>query len=412
MLTDVKLRSLKPRDAVYRKADTNGLCIEVTPAGSKLWRYRYRFNGKASMVGLGEYPDVSLVAARAKRDEYRRAVVAGQNPTALVQLERARTIERSANTFGAVANEWLAQRTLPADAVARERRMIEKDLNPFMGDVPIDDVTAPALLIALRRIESRGSLVTAHRTRSMAGQIFRYAIATGRTRNNPAKDLIGALVQPDKSHFASVVDSHTGHRDLAKVGALLRALWGYEGTAVVRAALKLAPMTFVRPGELRRARWADIDLDAAEWCFIASKTKQPHIVPLSTQAVAVLRELHAITGRSALVFPSIRSILRPMSENTVSVALKALGYDGDTMTGHGFRAMARTILDEVLGFRPDFIEHQLAHAVKDPNGRAYNRTAHLPERKKMMQAWADYLDALRNENNVVALKGSSRRRSA
>ena len=229
--------------------------------------------------------------------------------------------------------------------------------------------------------------------------VFRYAIATARATYNPAADLAGALQAPKKQHFASVTDPD-------KVGDLLRAIHAYQGSPTVMAALKLAPLVFVRPGELRTAQWAHIDLDAAEWRFTASKTGTPHIVPLSTQAVAILTELQPFTQRSDYVFPSIRSAKRPMSENTVNVALKAMGFDGETMTGHGFRAMARTILDEVLGYRPDFIEHQLAHAVRDPNGRAYNRTAHLPERKKMMQGWSDYLENLRTDTSkkVVPMK--------
>jgi len=237
----------------------------------------------------------------------------------------------------------------------------------------------------------------APRARMVASQIFRYAIATGRAARNPAVDLLGALQQPEKTHFASLTEP-------SDVAPLLRALWGYQGSPVVNAALKLAPLLFVRPGELRRARWADIDLDAGEWRYTASKTGTPHIVPLASQAVDILRDLHPLTGRGEYVFPGVRGRDRSMSENTVNAAMRRMGFDGDTMTGHGFRAMARTILDEVLGFRPDFIEHQLAHAVRDPNGRAYNRTAHLPERRKMMQAWADYLDTLRAGSNVIPIK--------
>jgi len=266
-----------------------------------------------------------------------------------------------------------------------------------MGDAPIADIRAPVILAALRRVQNTGALETAHRARSLAARMFRYAIATGRAERNPAADLIGALPAAIPEHFASITEP-------AAVGALLRAVHGYNGGPVAAAALKLAPLVFVRPGELRTARWADIDLDAAEWRYTANKTNTPHVVPLATQAAAILRDLYPLTARSEYVFPGNRSQRRPMSENTVNAALRALGYGSDTMTGHGFRAMARTILDEHLGFRPDFIEHQLAHAVKDPNGRAYNRTAHLPERRKMMQAWADYLDGLRTGANVTPIK--------
>jgi integrase len=244
------------------------------------------------------------------------------------------------------------------------------------------------LLTALRKIESSGAVETAHRARGLASRLFRYAIATGRAERNPAIELIGALKSPTAKHFASITDPQ-------QVAILLRAIDGYSGTAIVAAALKLAPLLFVRPGELRTARWADMDLDASEWRFVATKTKTPHIVPIAKQAEEIIRELKPLTGRGEFLFPGVRSHRRPMSENTITAALRALGYDGDSMTGHGFRAMARTILDEVLHVRPDYIEHQLAHAVRDPNGRAYNRTAHLPERRAMMQQWADYLDELR-----------------
>ena len=396
MLTDTKLRGLKPKTSVYRVADTNGLCIEVRTTGAKLWRYRYRYAGKASMAALGEYPMMGLANARAERDRMRALVKGGANPGHVTRVERAAQVERAETTFAAVAIELLAKRAkegLGVGSVKRERRLIEKDM-ASIGGLPVADVTAPALLAALRKLEQRGVVETAHRARALAGQVFRYAIATGRATHNPAADLAGALEQPKVQHFASITEP-------AKVGELLRTLQSYRGSPVTVAALRLAPLVFVRPGELRQARWADIDLDASEWRFIASKIGTPHIVPLSEQAVAILRDLQPLTGRSEYVFPGVRSARRPMSENTVNAALRYMGIDGDTMSGHGFRAMARTILDEVLQFRPDYIEHQLAHAVRDPNGRAYNRTAHLPERRKMMQAWADYLDQLRDTTGKV-----------
>ena len=404
MLTDTKLRALKPRATAYRIADANGLCIEVRPTGAKVWRYRYRHAGKASMVTVGEYPSMTLQEARTARERLRVLVKGGANPAHVARAQRAVQAERTANTFGAVAVELLAKRAkegLTPGSVTRERRLIEKDLAPI-ADLPIADVTAPVLLAALRRIEARGVIETAHRARSLAGQVFRYAIATGRATTNPAGDLVGALAQPQTRHFASVTDPE-------KIGELLRALYAYAGSPVTVAALKLAPLVFVRPGELRQARWADIDLEAGEWRFTASKTGTPHIVPLSSQAVAILEDLQPLTKRSEYVFPGVRSSKRPMSENTVNAALRNLGFDRDTMTGHGFRAMARTVLDEVLGFRPDFIEHQLAHAVRDPLGRAYNRATHLPERRKMMQAWADYLDALKADTSgkVLAFRKAS-----
>ncbi len=390
MLTDTKLRSLKPRDKVYRIADANGLTIEVRSTGARFWRYRYRYAGKATMLTLGEYPAMGLADARAARDKAKAQLKGGANPVLVSRAQRLATAEQSENTFGVIADELLAKRAregLGVGSVKRERRLIDQDL-AGIKNIPVDDVSAPALLAALRKLEAKGTVETAHRARSFAGLVFKYAIATGRTKRNPAADLVGALQQPQKKHFASLTEP-------ARVGELLRAIHAYQATPVVMAALKLAPLVFVRPGELRTARWNDVDLKAAEWRFTASKSGTPHIVPLSTQAIAILKDLLPVTQRSEYVFPSLRGAKRPMSENAVTVALRTIGFDGATMSGHGFRAMARTILDEVLGFRPDFIEHQLAHAVRDPNGRAYNRTAHLPERKKMMQAWADYLDKLR-----------------
>lgn len=389
MLTDTKIRAQKPRDRAYRIADTNGLCLEVRPSGAKAWRYRYRHGGQASMITLGEYPSMGLAEARGERDRLRALVRSGANPAHVARVEKAAKAEQAATTFGAVGLELLEKRAkegLSPQSVKRERRLIEKDM-AGIRDLPIAEITAPLLLEALRKLERRGVVETAHRARAHAGRVFRYAIATGRAERNPAADLAGALEQPRTTHLAALTEP-------AKIAELLRAINSYQGSPVTTAALRLAPLFFVRPGELRSARWADIDLDSAEWRYTASKTKTPHIVPLATQAVAILRELRPLTQRSEYVFPSVRGASRPMSENTINVALRTMGYDGSVMTGHGFRAMARTVLDEVLGFRPDFIEHQLAHAVRDPLGRAYNRTAHLAERKKMMQAWADYLDGL------------------
>ena len=399
LLTDTKIKALKPRALLYRIADSGGLCIEVNPSGSKLWRYRYRFAGKASMVALGTYPDVSLQEAREKRDDARRLVKNGSSPAVQLKALRTAVAERAANTFGAIAADYFEQNSnrLTAGTLKRDRRVVERDLNPYIGSTPIAEVSASVLLAALKRIKDRGALETVHRARALAAKIFRYAVVTRGIQNNPAADLIGALPSRKTEHFAAVTEPD-------RVAELLRAIHGYTGNPVTVAALKFAPLVFVRPGELRNAKWADVDLDAAEWRFISSKTKTPLIVPLARQAVEILRELQPFTSFSEYVFPSVRSKRRGISENTVTAALRRMGYDGNTMTGHGFRAMARTILDEQLGYRPDFIEHQLAHAVRDPLGRAYNRTAHLAERKKMMQGWADYLDALRTGAKVVPIK--------
>ncbi|MBT6273939.1 MAG: site-specific integrase, partial [Chromatiales bacterium] len=264
----------------------------------------------------------------------------------------------------------------------------ERDIFPWLGGKPIAEITAPQLLETVRRIETRGALETAHRALQDCGQVFRYAIATGRAERDPSGDLRGALAPVKGQHFAAVTEPN-------KAAEVLRMIDGYEGTLTVRSALRLAPLVFVRPGELRQALWADIDLGTKEWRFKVTKTDTDHIVPLSTQALAILREVQPLSSRSEYVFPGGRSAKRPMSENAILAAMRRMGIAKEEMSGHGFRAMARTILDEVLGFRPDFIDHQLAHAVRDPNGRAYNGTAHLPERRQMMQAWADYLDELR-----------------
>ena len=395
-LSDVAIRKVKPADKPLRMFDGAGLYLEVMPTGGKLWRWKYRYVGKEKRLALGAYPNVTLVEAREKQLAARKLLTNGIDPGLQRKAERAANADRVANTFAAVAAEMVAQRGGELSTVSRERATRLLGYLSPIASLPITDVDGPLLLAALRKIEVRG-METTHRARAFAGQVFRYGIATGRNKGNPARDLIGALTPVNGGHFASLTEP-------AQVAPLLRALWGYQGGNVVQAALKLAPLVFVRPGELRTARWADVDLDAAEWRYTTSKTGTPHVVPLATQAVVILRELHPLTGRGEYVFPSERGKGRPMSENTINAALRALGYNSDTMTGHGFRAMARTMLDELLGFRPDFIEHQLAHAVKDPNGRAYNRTSHLPERKKMMQGWADYLDALRTDANVVPIK--------
>jgi len=326
-------------------------------------------------------------------------VKGGANPAQVARIERAAQTERVESTFSLIAIELLEKLTkegLTPGSVKRERRLIEKDL-ASIGDIQITDVAAPVLLAALRKLERRGVAETAHRTRSLAIRVFRYAIATGRATSNPADSLIGALEQPQTRRFASMTDP-------AQISGLLRAIYFYQGSPVTLVALKLGPILFVWPGELRKARWEDVDLEKAEWRFVANKTGTLYIVPLSSQAKEIFEDLRPLTRRSEFVFPGVRRSKRPMSENTINAALRNLSFDGNTITGRGFRAMARTVLNEVLGFRPDYIEHQLAHAVRDPLGRAYNRTAHLAERKKMMQAWADYLDSLRLNANVLPIR--------
>lgn len=401
-LTDLELRKLKPTGRTRRLFDAGGLYLELSPNGGCWWRLKFRYLGKEKRLSLGTYPEVSLKDARFKRDDARKQLSQGIDPSAVRKAAKAAGVERAANSFEIVAREWLEKQS---DAFVpghhkRVKKLFEKDLFPWLGSRPVADITPPELLGVLRRIEGREALDTAHRARAHCGQIFRYAIATGRAERDPSADLRGALPAATAGHFAAITEP-------ARAGELLRMLWGHEGTAVVQAAVKLAPLLFVRPGELRTARWADIDLGAAEWRFVASKTKTPHIVPLATQAVAILRELHRSTGHGPYVFPSERGLSRPMSSGAVLAALRSMGIKSDEMSGHGFRAMARTMLDEQLHFPVDIIEHQLAHNVRDPLGRAYNRTAHLPERRRMMQEWADYLDKLRADVRVLPLRGKA-----
>jgi integrase len=399
-LSDVKVRNAKPREKFYKLTDGDGLYLHVTEQGSKLWRFRYRFGRKEKLLALGAYPEISLLDARQRRDEARRQIAHDIDPGALRKAQKQAKTEET-ETFEVIAREWHTKftTTWTAGHAITIKSRLERDLFPWIGKRPINQIKAPELLAVLRRVESRGALESAHRIRTIAGQVFRYAVATGRAERDPATDLKGALPQPGEKHHAAITDPK-------EVSPLLKALDGYQGHYVVKSALRLAPMLFVRPGELRHAEWAEIDLEAAVWNIPGNKMKmkQPHIVPLCRQAVEILTELKELTGASRYVFPSGRSFARPMSNNAINAALRRMGFDKDTMTGHGFRAMARTILDEILQVRPDFIEHQLAHAVRDPNGRAYNRTAHLEERRKMMQKWADYLDGLKAGAVVVPFK--------
>jgi integrase len=400
MLTDTAIRKTKAMGKRVRLYDAGGLYLEVVPAGGRWWRLKYRFAGKEKLISLGVYPDVKLADARVRCAEARKLLADGIDPSVHRRAQRTARTEKAANTFEVVAREWF-EKISPGWAPSHATRVLsrlERDVFPYIGGRPIGELAPPDILRVLQRIENRNVLETAHRVRTDIGAVFRYAIVTGRADRDAAADLRGALKSTNPEHFAAVTDPGT-------LGELLRALWGYQdGTPVVVAALKLAPMLFVRPGELRSAKWADIDLDAGEWKFTASKTKTPHLVPLAPQAVAILRELQPLTGRGPYVFPSARSNQRPMSNNAVTAALRRMGIERAVTCGHGFRATARTLLDEVLGYRVDLIEAQLAHAVKDANGRAYNRTSFLPERRKMMQGWADYLDRLRASVKVIPFK--------
>jgi integrase len=387
-------------DKSYKLADEKGMYLLVTPAGGKLWRLDYRHGGKRKTMALGAYPDVTLADARGKRDEARKQLAAGIDPMAeRAALKASRVAD--GETFEVIAREWFAKYQ-PAWAENHSKKIIqrfEKDLFPWLGARPIRDITAPELLTVLRRIEARGAVDTAHRAHQNCSQVFRYAVATGRCERDPSGDLRGALPPVKGNHFAALLEPRA-------IGALLRDIDAYQGGFVVKSAMQLAPLVFVRPGELRQAEWKDIDMDRAEWAYLVTKTKTEHIVPLSAQAVAVLRELHPLTGHGRFVFPSARTPSgdRCLSENAVLAALRRMGYAKDEMCGHGFRAMARTILHETLGFAPEPIEHQLAHRVPDALGRSYNRTKFLDERKRMMQRWADYLDGLKHGADVIPFR--------
>jgi len=396
-ITDVLIKSARPSGKALRLFDGGGLYLEVVPSGSKYWRLKYRYAGREKRLALGVYPETGLKLARQRRDDARRLLSNGVDPGAARLAQKNSRKTAAANTFEPLAREWFATRqsSWVASHAAKNWHRIEKNLLPWLGKRPITEITAPELLSVLRRVESRGKLDTAHRSRQLASKVFRYAIASGRAERDPAQDLRGTLTPHAKRHLAAVTDPK-------QVGPLLMAIDSYVGTPVVMAALRLSPLVFVRPGELRKARWSEVDLERSEWCIPAErmKMKQPHMVPLSSQAAAILESLHPVTERSEFVFPGARSFQKPMSENAINAALRYMGVDGETMCGHGFRAMARTILDEVLNFRVDVIEHQLAHAVRDANGRAYNRTAHLEARRKMMQDWADYLDGLKIQHQA------------
>ncbi|HEX8043120.1 tyrosine-type recombinase/integrase [Candidatus Deferrimicrobium sp.] len=392
-LTESKVRNAKPRAKEYKLSDGGGLFLLVIAAGGKYWRMKYRFGGKdMAPLSLGVYPEVSLAEARERREAARRKLRDGIDPREQQKALRAAKVAEAENSFEIIAREWYNRWSSgwsPSHALTVIGRL-NLDVFPRLGARPIGEITAPEVLKMLRAIEFRGALETAHRVRTICGQVFRYAVATGRAERDPTADLRDALKPYKKGHLPAITD-------LQALVPLLRAIDAYKGTHVVKCALMLVPLLMVRPGMLREAEWDEMNLDEAIWSVPAEKMKtdSPHIVPLPLQAVAILRDLRELTGRGKFVFPSHGQPDKPMSEGAIPAALKKLGYKGK-QTAHGFRATARTILDEVLQQRPDFIEHQLAHAVRDPLGRAYNRTSHLVERKKMMQRWADYLDGLKS----------------
>lgn len=397
-LTDTAIRKAKPGPKPTKLRDGGGLYVQLNPDGSRWWRWDYRrpVTGKRNTLSLGTYPEVSLADARGRQAEARRLLASGIDPGEHRKAAKVAGVEKAANSFEVVTREWLGKQKWVESYRCKVVAWMDNDVFPWIGGRPVAELAAPDFLRVARRIEERGAIESAHRIMQNCGQVMRYAVATGRADRNPVADLRGALAPPMERHHAAITDPR-------ELGGLLRAIDGYAGDASTRAALRLAPLVFVRPGELRHAEWSEIDFDAGEWNIPAHKMKmrEPHLVPLSSQAVAILRDLQPLTGRRQYVFPGGRSPKRPLSDNALTAALRRMGFDKETMTAHGFRATARTLLDEVLGWRPDLIEHQLAHAVRDPNGRAYNRTSHLPERRKMMQAWADYLDALRADTGNV-----------
>ena len=397
-LTDVAARKAKPEGSPHRMTDGDGMYLLVQPNGSKYWRLDYRFAGKRKTLALGVYPAVSLLEARERRNAARKLLANGADPGDIKKAKKAASVALTENSFEIVAREWFMKHApnWAGTHSSKVIRRLEVDAFPWIGARPIGEITAPELLAMLRRVESRGALDTAHRVHQNCGQVFRYAIATGRAQRDPSADLRGALPPANRQHYPTITDPKA-------IGELLRAIDGYIGTYSTRYALRLAPMLFVRPSELRKAEWCEFNLDKAEWRIPATRMKMKalHIVPLSTQAVAILRELHSIAGAGKYVFPSPRTTTKPMSDNTVNAALHRMGYKGE-FVGHGFRHMASTLLNE-QGWNRDAIERQLAHAERDGVRAAYNYAEYLPERKRMMQAWADYLDGLASGADVIPM---------
>jgi integrase len=390
-LSDTTIKAAKPIEKAYKIPDEKGMFLLVHTNGSKYFRLKYYFAKKEKLLALGVYPETSLKQAREKRDIARKQIADGIDPSEHRKATKAARVQDVENSFEIVAREWGSKQVKNWDDKSnRNKRMLEKNIFPWLGHRPITDILPIEVLTCLRRIEERGAIETAHRTLQICGQVFRYAVATARIDRDITADLRGALQTTKGGHFASITDP----KELAP---LLRAIDNYSGTFTVKAALQLAPLVFARPSELSKMQWDQINIDTREWRYTVTKTDTPHVVPLSTQAIAILNAIKPVTGHGRYVFPSARTPngSRAMTSEALLAGLRRMGFDNTEMTVHGFRATARTILDEVLGVRQDFIEHQLAHEVKDPNGRSYNRTAHLPERHKMMQRWADYLEDLK-----------------
>ena len=395
-LTDVQVKTAKAKEKPYKLTDGRGLYLLVsktkTGETSKYWRLKYYYANKEKTLALGVYPDVPLKLARRFRDEARTALAEGADPAEARRAEKAARLLNAQNNFEAIAEEWLEKERnnwSPAH-LKKQQWLLQKHLYPYIGSSTINSIPPPQLLAALRRIENRGALETARRAKQVSSQIFRYGICTGRCERDPAADLNGALKAPKVSHYPAITEPKA-------VGRLLNMIDDYDGSTTVKAALRLAPFVFVRPGELRRMEWSEINFDEAKWTIPEHKMKmcQSHIVPLSEQALDILRDQFEDSGHRQYVFPSERTWRRPISDNSLNAGLRRIGITKDEMVAHGFRAMARTLLDEELGFEIHLIEHQLAHEVRDALGRAYNRTKHLPQRVEMMQKWADYLEQLK-----------------
>lgn len=384
----IELAKLKNKD--HKVYIGSGLLLKVTPQSKTYWRFKYRFNGKEKSLAFGVYPEITLKRANEKLREARDLLDRDIDPSEHKKQIKNTAKDNLANSFEVIAREWFVKyKSTWSDTHGKKIiTRLEKDVFPWIGDKPLIEITPPILLKVVQRIENRGAVETAHRALGNCSKVFKYAIASGKAERDPAQDISNALAPVKKSHFPAITDPK-------RLGEILQIFDDYQGTYTVKCALKLAPLVFVRPGELRQAKWADINFETAEWRYLVTKTSTEHIVPLSHQALNILQDLRSYNHNSEFVFPSARSNKRPMSDNALLSALRSMGLSKDEITIHGFRATARTLLDEVLGFRPDYIEHQLAHAVRDPNGRAYNRTAHLDKRKDMMQAWADYLDKLK-----------------
>lgn len=404
-LTDKAIKNARAIDKPFRLFDGGGLYLLVNPDGSKYWRLKFMHSGKEKRLALGVYPDVSLANARAERAKARKLLADGTDPGELRKATKAQQAERAANSFEVIAHEWYAKAYADKVDSTRKKTMtrLEQDVFPIIGAMPVSAIEPVHIRTVIERIERRGALDIAKRVFNYVGRVLRYADSKGLVARDVSASIDLKLILPSRetAHHAALTDPMAA-------GGLMRAIDSFTGSFITVCALKLSALSFVRPGELRHAEWTEFDMDNATWNIPGRKMKMKadHIVPLSVQAVAILRELYNVTGSGKYVFPSERGKSANMSENTLNAALRRLGYTRDEMTAHGFRAMARTILDEVLNFRPDFIEHQLAHAVKDPNGRAYNRTAHLPERRKMMQQWADYLDKMKVGAQVIQLHGT------